>query len=362
LPVQLSDRYVEVIVSLRGISQRVSVLRSSPVPVRSVGFAACLLLVSLLVTGCAGYSPQGPPKVGVLSVSASAFNFQTVVVGQTSAQTLQVSNTGTAPLQITGLSVSNKEFTISGPSIPRVVLPANSLSYTLTFTPTASGSASADLTISTATSGVSTSVSLAGIGEKAFADLVITPASISFGNLTLTTKGTQNVTLQNTGDINLTVQGVTLVGAGFGYASLSPGFSLAPNQKLTFQVWFSPTVAGPASGQVSFLSPNLSSPETLSLSGTGVTSTVSSPTPAVQHTVHLAWDASSSQVIGYRVYRSEISGGSYSSLNGTALNLLTYDDSTVSLGTTYYYVVTAVDASGNESVYSNQVTAVIPTS
>jgi len=29
-------------------------------------------------------------------------------------------------------------------------------------------------------------------------------------------------------------------------------------------------------------------------------------------------------------------------------------------GTTYYYVTTAVDSSGNESVYSNQAAAVIP--
>jgi len=35
-------------------------------------------------------------------------------------------------------------------------------------------------------------------------------------------------------------------------------------------------------------------------------------------------------------------------------------DSTVQNGTTYYYVTTAVDASGDESVYSNQATAVIP--
>jgi hypothetical protein len=335
---------------------------SSPIPIHSVGFAAYLLFVSLLAVGCASYNQQSAPKAGVLSVSATAFNFQTVVVGQTSTQTLKVSNNGTAALQIVGLSVSNKEFTISGPSVPRVILPANSLSYTLTFTPTASGSASANVTITTSTSGVSASVSLAGVGEKAFANLAITPGSISFGNLTLTTKASQNVTLQNTGDISLTVQGVTLVGAGFGYASLSPGFSLAPNQKLTFQVWFSPTVAGPASGKLSLLSANLSSPGTLSLSGTGVTSTTSSPPPTVQHTVHLTWGASSSQIIGYRVYRSEISGGSYSSLNGTVLDVLTYDDSTVSLGTTYYYVVTAVDASGNESVYSNQVTAIIPTS
>jgi fibronectin type 3 domain-containing protein len=78
--------------------------------------------------------------------------------------------------------------------------------------------------------------------------------------------------------------------------------------------------------------------------------------------VQLNWNASTSQVVGYRVYRSEVSGGSFSALNGTAINALTYDDTSVSSGTTYYYVVKAVDASGNESVQSNQATAVIPAS
>jgi fibronectin type 3 domain-containing protein len=76
--------------------------------------------------------------------------------------------------------------------------------------------------------------------------------------------------------------------------------------------------------------------------------------------VALSWGASKSSVIGYRVYRSESSGGSYNALNGTAITALNYSDDSVSPGTTYYYVVTAVDSSGAESVYSNQATAVIP--
>jgi len=39
---------------------------------------------------------------------------------------------------------------------------------------------------------------------------------------------------------------------------------------------------------------------------------------------------------------------------------LTYTDSNLQSATAYYYVTTAVDSSGNESVYSNQATAAIP--
>jgi HYDIN/CFA65/VesB family protein len=358
LNLHLSCRYVGVSDSPWGLIREVLGFCLSSVSPRRARFGICLLAFSFLTVSCTSYSPSSKTPTTSLSLSATTFDFKTVVVGQTGTQTLQISNSGTAPLQIASLSISNKEFSIKGSSLPSDVLPGASVSFSISFKPTSAGSVSATLTIESNATDPAPPVSLAGTGEKAFANLVVTPTSINFGNLTLKSKTTHNVTLQNTGDINLTVQGITVAGAGFGYADLSPGFSLAPNQKVTFQVWFSPTVAGPASARVSFISPNLSSPDTLSLSGTGVTTTSSSPTPS-QHTVHLTWGPSVSPVIGYIVYRGEVSG-SYAPLYGTALDALTYDDSTVVSGTTYYYVVTAVDASGEQSVYSNQAAAAVP--
>jgi len=338
--------------------------RSNSFPLRSLKCAINLAISSLWIIGCSGIVQKPAASTEpLLSLSATTFNFQNVVVGQTVTQTLVISDAGTAPLHISAVSLSNKEFSISGPSLPRTIVAGNSLTYTLAFSPTVSGSASAALNISSNASSGPDSVALAGSGASAFANVVITPASINFGNLVLTKTSTQNVTLQNTGDINLTLQGVTVAGAGFGYSDLSPGFSLSPNQKVTFQVWFSPKVAGPASAEISLLSPSLASPATLSLSGDGVTSSSPAPTPVpTQHSVLLSWAASTSQVIGYRVYRSETPGEDFAPIVGAAIDALTFDDATVVLGTTYYYVVTAVDASGNESVHSNQATAVIPNS
>ena len=64
---------------------------------------------------------------------------------------------------------------------------------------------------------------------------------------------------------------------------------------------------------------------------------------------------------GYFVYRGTQSGGPYTKLQSSSQPGTTYVDSTVQSGTTYYYVVTAVDSSGNESADSNQATAVVPT-
>jgi glycerol-3-phosphate dehydrogenase len=60
------------------------------------------------------------------------------------------------------------------------------------------------------------------------------------------------------------------------------------------------------------------------------------------------------------VYRSTVSGSSYAKVNSTLLGGLTYTDGAVQSAQTYFYVTTAVNASGAESAHSNEVQAVIP--
>jgi fibronectin type 3 domain-containing protein len=47
-------------------------------------------------------------------------------------------------------------------------------------------------------------------------------------------------------------------------------------------------------------------------------------------------------------------------MNSSLLSGTTYDDSGVQSGRNYFYVSTAVDASNNESAFSNEATAAIP--
>jgi len=89
------------------------------------------------------------------------------------------------------------------------------------------------------------------------------------------------------------------------------------------------------------------------VTGTGVST--------ASHSVLLQWQASaSSGVVGYYVYRGSTASGPYTRLTGSTSSTTSYTDSTVSAGATYYYVVTAVDTDGDESVYSNQAAAAIP--
>jgi fibronectin type 3 domain-containing protein len=107
------------------------------------------------------------------------------------------------------------------------------------------------------------------------------------------------------------------------------------------------------SGSISIGSNATGSPTNVSLTGTGVA--ISS------HTVGLSWNASStSGVNGYFVYRGIVSGGPYSKQNSSADASLTFTDSGLISGQTYFYVVTAVDTSNVESGFSNEVSAAIP--
>jgi endonuclease I len=74
--------------------------------------------------------------------------------------------------------------------------------------------------------------------------------------------------------------------------------------------------------------------------------------------VDLSWSANTEpDLAGYNIYRSTTSGGPYSQLNGPPTGQTSYTDTAVSAGTTYYYVVTALDLSSNESTASGQASA-----
>ena len=82
--------------------------------------------------------------------------------------------------------------------------------------------------------------------------------------------------------------------------------------------------------------------------------------PVSEAAVVLAWDPSPDpQIIGYNVYRSENLGTfSVPALNGSTLvSESTFTDSTGEWNRPYYYVVTAVNASGRESAPSATVQA-----
>jgi|HubBroStandDraft_2_1064218.scaffolds.fasta_scaffold181677_2 hypothetical protein len=82
------------------------------------------------------------------------------------------------------------------------------------------------------------------------------------------------------------------------------------------------------------------------------------PTP---HSVSLSWTAStSSDVAGYNVFRGFTPGGPYTIVSSSLVPGTTFADNAVQAGQTYYYVCAAVDTSNNQSTYSSEVEATVP--
>jgi len=176
---------------------------------------------------------------------------------------------------------------------------------------------------------------------------------LNFGNEVVGGSIPLGVAVKNTGNSSLTISQVGITGAGFGIRGGFIGATIAAGQTAEMTVVFAPKVTGSVTGKVTITSNATNSPNSVSVTGTGVSST--------SHSVTLNWTASSSTgVVGYYVYRSTTSGTSYSRLNSSPSSAIKYTDGTVSAGTTYYYVVTAVNSSGTESAKSGQVTAIVP--
>jgi len=75
--------------------------------------------------------------------------------------------------------------------------------------------------------------------------------------------------------------------------------------------------------------------------------------------VFLTWNENSEgDIAGYYIYRSSKGGRDRNRLNDKPLARTTYSDETVDAGRSYYYVVTAVDQSGNESLPSKEQAAI----
>lgn len=74
--------------------------------------------------------------------------------------------------------------------------------------------------------------------------------------------------------------------------------------------------------------------------------------------IRILWTAPSdaTSATTYRIYRSTVTGGPYQYIDVTGST--TYLNMGMASGTTYYYVVTAVNGAGAESPYSNEASSV----
>lgn len=270
------------------------------------------------------------------SISAQPAN-RTVTAGQSSSFSVTASGTATLTYQWMKNGAA-----ISG---------ANAASYITPATTTSDSGAQFAVTVTNGSGSVTSSSATLTVTAATTLLLNSSSSALNFGNVNVSSSGTQTVTLTNAGNSNVTISQVLVAGAAFNSSNAS-GIILAPGQTTTLTSTFAPSANGAASGSITVSSNATNSPASISLSGTGVT--------AATHSVQLSWSSGVSGVTGFNTYSSTVSGGPYIKVGSTVSSDPSYTDTNVQSGQTYFYVVTAVNSSNQESGYSSEVTAIVP--
>jgi len=286
---------------------------------------------------------------GALAANPTTVAFGSVQVGISTNLSETLTNTGGSSITITQADLTGAVFSVSGLTLPLTLTANQSVTFTATFTPTSAGAASGSLSVVSNASNSTLNIALSGTGTAA-GTLAVSPASLSFGSVTVGSSSALNGTLTASG-ASVTVSSASLNNSEFALSGISLPTTLPAGQSATFTVTFTPSASGASSASLSFSSNAANSPSVQTMTGTG--------TAAAQHTVDLTWNASSG-AIGYNIYRGTVSGGPYTMINSSLDGTTAYTDNTVFSGQTYYYVATAVNSASQESGYSNQVQVVIP--
>jgi hypothetical protein len=285
-----------------------------------------------------------------VTATVSRLSCASTAITGSMADSCTITLSGTAPAGGVSVALASNSGSVTVPSSVNVPATANSASFTANVAAVTTAQ-SATLTATTGSTARIVSLQLNAIA----AELTVNATSISFGNVLLNLPTIQTVTLTSSGTAAVTVGSVAVTGSGFSLSPIVLPIVLNPGKTAIVSVIFLPTIKGSMTGQLT-ISSNSSKNATMviPLSG-GVASS--------SYQVELSWqapEASTDPISGYRAYRAPSGTTAYALLNSTVDTQTDFVDSTVQSGTSYDYIVTSVDANGNESAPSNAITVSIP--
>lgn len=141
---------------------------------------------------------------------------------------------------------------------------------TVTFTPAATGPLTATLNLTDYAIGSPQQIALSGTGTAPTTTL--SPASLSFGNVSVNAaSGEQTVTVTNTGNVVLSFNSIAVTGANAAaYRTTNTCGPVAPGGQCKISVFFAPGSAAVLPATLSVSDNAVGSPQTVSLTGTGV--------------------------------------------------------------------------------------------
>jgi hypothetical protein len=223
-----------------------------------------------------GSGTTGP----TVTVAPPSLTFSSQTVGTTSAaQSVTVSNTGTATVTFAGFTVSGTnagDFSVPLPTSGTMCSPSGILAgganctINVLFTPSASGTRTATLNIADNAIGSPQPVSLTGTGTGGSGTISISPTLLTFASQNVgTTSAAQAVTVSNIGGVTVTFTSIVTSG-DFAGATLAQCPSIAVEAApCVFSITFTPTATGTRTGTITFTDNATGSPQTVTLTGTG---------------------------------------------------------------------------------------------
>ena len=224
----------------------------------------------------------GTQAHATMTVNPTSVNFGNQAVGTTSASVpISLTNNYKHSITVSGASLTVAQFVYSGPSLPITLAPGGSLSASVAFRPAAAQSYAGTL-VFTRSNGSTISVPLSGMGastSNAGPAISFSPASLTFASQAVgTTSSPQFVTLTNTGNATLTFS--VSASGDFALGGVGTcGSSVAAGVSCTISAKFTPTTTGTRTGALTLTDNASNSPQTISLTGTG--STTSSVAPSI---------------------------------------------------------------------------------
>jgi len=236
--------------------------------------------------GCAVFAhqaffvSQGAAGTVTVTVTPATETFAAQALNTTSAsKAVTVKNTGTASTPIS-FSSSGDFAVSSGGSCGTTLNAGASCTVNVTFTPTAIGTRTGTLSVMDMASNSPQSVSLTGTGV---AQVTLSPTTLAFGNEAVGGTSTAKIVTM-TNNLSTTLSGISF-SAGTNYSAVAGtttpcGATLAAKAHCTISVTFKPTTTGSLPGMLTVMDSAASSPQTVSLTGTGTAPVVITVTPA----------------------------------------------------------------------------------
>jgi hypothetical protein len=239
----------------------------------------CALFAALAAVGCAlggippSRSKDSPtPPAPALSLSSQTLAWGNVTTGSSATQSELAFNFGTAPLLISQVAVTGKGFALSGEFNSLAVEAGHTASLEVTFTSTVAGSSTGMLSFATndpANPAVKISLSATAVAP-ATPEVLVSPASLAFGDVAVGAQGTAALSIKNTGTANLAVNSLTTTGKGFTVIGPATSAEIVPGASINVQVILAPSHTGAASGTVLITTNASASPVVIPLTGTAV--------------------------------------------------------------------------------------------